>query len=97
MDGAYLLRREHGYREAMVGAISLYDAKGERQHSIYIGEAPEYGKATFTERLEREIRRVKKHYPQALYLGITDGAKNNWRFLAQHTRRQLIDFFHATE
>jgi hypothetical protein len=67
--------REDGYREAMVGAISLYDAKGERQHSIYIGEVPEYGKATFSERLEREIRRVKKQSPEALYLGIADGAK----------------------
>jgi hypothetical protein len=28
------LIREDGYREAMVGAISLYDAKGERQHSL---------------------------------------------------------------
>ncbi len=97
LDGAYLLMREDGYREAMVGAISLYDPKGERQHSIYIGEAPEYGKATFTERLEREIVRIKKQYPDALYLGIADGAKNNWSFLEQHTNRQLLDFFHATE
>jgi hypothetical protein len=97
MDGAYVLMREDGYREAMVGAISLYDAKGDRQHSIYIGEAPEYGKATFTERLEREIAHVKKHYPAALYLGIADGAKNNWPFLEKHTGRQLLDFFHATE
>jgi hypothetical protein len=97
LDGAYLLLREDGYREAMVGAISLYNPKGERQHSIYIGEAPEYGKATFTERLEREILRIKKQFPDALYLGIADGAKNNWSFLEQHTSRQLLDFFHATE
>lgn len=97
LDGAYLLLREDGYREAMVGAISLYNPKGERQHSIYIGEAPEYGKATFIERLEREIRRAKEQYPDALYLGIADGAKNNWSFLEQHTDRQLLDFFHATE
>ena len=96
-DGAYVLMREDGYREAMVGAISLYDAKGDRQHSIYIGEAPEYGKATFTERLEREIADIKKQYPSALYLGIADGAKNNWHFLEKHTDRQLLDFFHATE
>jgi hypothetical protein len=97
LDGAYLLMREDGYREAMVGAISLYNPKGERQHSIYIGEAPEYGKATFIQRLEREIALIKKQYPDALYLGIADGAKNNWSFLEQHTDRQLLDFFHATE
>jgi hypothetical protein len=97
MDGAYLLMREDGYREAMVGAISLYNPKGDRLHSIYIGEAPEYGKATFTERLKQEIARIKKQYPDALYLGIADGAKNNWSFLEQHTNCQLLDFFHATE
>ena len=30
-------------------------------------------------------------------LGIADGAKNNWSFLAQHTSRQLLDFFQVTE
>ena len=97
MDGAYVLMREDGYREAMVGAISLYDVHGERQHSIYIGEAPEYGKSTFTKRLEQEIAQVKKHYPAAQYLGIADGAKNNWHFLEKHTSLQLLDFFHVTE
>ena len=47
--------------------------------------------------MEREIARAKQHFPEALYLGIADGAANNWSFLEQHTDRQLIDFFHATE
>ena len=97
LDGAYVLMREDGYREAMVGNISLYDVTGKRQHTVYIGEAPEYGKGTFFQRLEKEIATVKKHYPDALYLGIADGAKNNWSFLEQHTSRQLLDFFHVTE
>ena len=97
LDGAYILMREEGYREAMVGNISLYDVTGKRQHTIYIGEAPEYGKETFLQRLEKEISTVKKHYPDALYLGIADGAKNNWTFLEKHTSRQLLDFFHVTE
>lgn len=97
LDGAYVLMREDGYREAMVGNISLYDVTGKRQHTIYIGEAPEYGKGTFFQRLEKEISTVKKHYPDALYLGIADGAKINWTFLEQHTSRQLVDFFHVTE
>ena len=42
LDGAYILMREDGYREAMVGNISLYDVAGKRQHTVYIGEAPEY-------------------------------------------------------
>ena len=97
LDGAFILMREEGYREAMVGNISLYDVTGKRQHTIYLGEAPEYGKGTFLHRLEREIGRIKKQYPDALYLGIADGAKNNWTFLEKHTSRQLLDYFHVTE
>ena len=97
LDGAYILMRDDGYREAMVGTISLYDVTGKRQHTIYIGEAPEYGKGTFLQRLEKEISTVKKHYPDALYLGIADGATSNWSFLETHTSRQLLDFFHVTE
>ncbi len=97
LDGAYVLMRDDGYREAMVGNLSLYDVSGERLHTVYVGEAPEYGKGTFFQRLENEIATVKKHYPDALYLGIADGAKNNWPFLEQHTSRQLLDFFHVTE
>lgn len=97
LDGAYILMRETGYREAMVGNISLYDVSGKRQHTIYIGEAPEHGKGTFFQRFEAEVRKIKKHYPDALYLGIADGAKNNWSFLEQHTSQQLLDFFHVTE
>ena len=47
--------------------------------------------------MEQEIATVKKRYPDALYLGIADGAKANWSFLEQHTSRQLLDFFHVTE
>jgi len=97
LDGAYVLMRDDGYREAMVGNISLYDVSGERLHTVYVGETPEYGKGAFFKRLEKEIVTVKKHYPDALYLGIADGAKNNWPFLEQHTSRQLPDFFHVTE
>lgn len=97
LDGAYILMRETGYREAMVGNISLYDIAGKRQYTAYIGEAPEYGKGTFLQRLENEIGKVKKQYPDALYMGIADGAKNNWTFLEKHTDRQLLDFFHVTE
>ena len=97
LDGAYVLMREEGYREAMVGNLSLYDVAGKRQHTVYLGEAPEYGKGTFFKRLEKEINTVKKHYPNALYLGIADGASSNWRYLEKHTDRQLLDFFHVTE
>lgn len=97
IDGTCMLTCEDGYREAMVGTIALYDGDGERQHTIYIGATPEYGKATFTERMEREIAHVKTQYPTATYVGIADGAHSNWKFLEKHTTTQVLDFYHASE
>ena len=97
MDGTCLLMCEDGWREAMVGTNGLYNRDGERQHTIYLAATPEYGKATFLDRLEREIERVKAAYPRARYVGLADGAKGNWEFLARHTEVQMIDFWHAAE
>jgi hypothetical protein len=96
LDGTCMLLCDTGWREAMVGTISLYDAQGERLHTIYIGATPEYGKASFLERLEREIERTKTRYPQATYIGIADGAASNWQFLKGHTQEQILDFYHAS-
>ena len=96
LDGTCMLLCDNGWREAMVGTVSLYDALGERQHTIYIGATPEYGKAQFLERLEREIQRTKARYPQATYIGVADGAASNWQFLTPHTSEQVLDFYHAT-
>jgi hypothetical protein len=81
----------------MVGMISFYDKAGERQHTIYMAATPEYGKATFLGRLEAEVARVKQKHPGARYVGIADGAKENWEFLAKHTDAQVVDFWHAAE
>jgi len=96
LDGTCMLMCEQGWREAMVGTISLYDTEGERQHTIYLGATPEYGKQKFLERLEREIRQTKERYPDAAYVGIADGAESNWKFLNQHTQTQILDFYHAS-
>jgi hypothetical protein len=96
MDGTCMLLCEEGYRLAMVGTIALYDRHGERQHTLYLGATPEYGQATFLERLEREIAHVKQLYPHATYVGIAHGTPSNWDFLEQHTTVQILDFYHAT-
>ena len=97
MDGAMLNMGSEGWREAMVGNISLYNDEGERLHSVYFGASPEYGKASFKQRFEREATRIKALYPDATYIGIADGAKDNWPLLKKHTDHQLLDFYHATE
>lgn len=96
VDGTCMLLMKEGYREAMVGTLSFYNKQGERQHTTYVGATPEYGKATFWQRMEREIAQVKTIYPQATYVGVADGAKDHWSFLEQHTQKQNLDFYHVT-
>lgn len=97
LDGANIHVRKDGYRESMAGAISLYDKQGERLHSIYVAAAPEYGKRIFYKKMEDEITKIKLLYPQAEYVGVADGAKDNWTFLKTHTDKQILDFYHASE
>ncbi len=97
IDGTCVMLCGPQWREAMAGSISLYDASGERQHTVYIGAAPEHGKETFHQRMEREMAHVKAIYPQACYVGIADGAKSNWTFLEPHVTQQIADFYHASE
>lgn len=97
LDGANIHIRQDGYREGMAGAISLYDKQGERLHSIYVAAGPEYGKRVFHKKMENEITRIKSLYPKAEYVGVADGAKDNWTFLEAHTDKQILDFYHASE
>jgi hypothetical protein len=97
LDGTCTLMCEDGWREAMVGTLAFYDRQGERQHTIYLGATPEYGKAKFLGRLEVEIARAKAKCPDAHYVGIADGAGGTWEVLGRHTEVQVTDFWHAAE
>lgn len=97
MDGTCMLYFKKGYREAVTGTISLYNSEGERQHTIYIAAEPEYGKFRFMKKMEKEIERIKNIYPTAMYIGLADGAPENWSFLEKHAERQVLDFYHVTE
>jgi len=96
-DGTTTPIVKEGYRETMCGTISLYDAQGTRMHTIYAACAPEHGKDSFDRVMDMEIEKVKKSYPGAKYLGLADGAKNNWAYLEGRTEVHILDFYHATE
>jgi hypothetical protein len=95
IDGTCLLYCEAGWREAMVGTISLYDRAGERLHTVYVGAAPEYGKERFLARMEREIALYKERYSAVPWVGIADGAKDYWPWLERFADHLVLDFFHA--
>ena len=97
LDGTCMHITEDGYRQTMVGTIALYDKDGERQHTIYTSAAPEYGKESFMNRFSREVVQIKTLLPKAHYVGLADGAKENWEFLRDRTDSHVLDFWHATE
>jgi hypothetical protein len=97
LDGTSILLQDAGWREAMCGTIAFYDKTGKRMHTIYCAAAPEYGKDKFKDKLSREIMRIKEKYPDVIYIGLADGAKDNWSFLKKYTERLLNDFYHSIE
>jgi len=97
LDGTCMLMHQDGWREAMCGSIAFYDPQGERMHTIYCSATPEYGKEKFKEKFSREITRIQETFPEVLYIGLADGAEDNWTFLRKYTKRLLLDFYHARE
>jgi hypothetical protein len=95
LDGTCLLLVEDGYRQAMVGTVSLYDRQGEKLHTIYVAATPEYGEETFQQRLGREVEHVRQLYPHAQLTAVADGSQDNWDFLGRYTTDHCVDFFHA--
>jgi hypothetical protein len=96
LDGTCLLLVEGGYRQAMVGTVSLYDRQGERLHTIYVAATPEYGKETFQQRLGREIEHARGLYPRAQLTAVADGTSDNWDFLSRYSDDGCVDYYHAT-
>jgi hypothetical protein len=96
LDGTCLLMGEGGWREAMVGTLGLSNRAGERLHTVYTAAPPAYGKLTLFERFDRAGDRVKAACPDARYVGLADGAKDNWLYRAAVTEVQVVDFYPAT-
>jgi len=97
VDGACALFTEDGWRQVMVGTIAFYNVLGKRLDTLYLANAPEKGKGSFFKRMEREIERVREIYPEAKYVGVADGAHDQWEWLAKQTEWRVLDFWHATE
>ena len=47
--------------------------------------------------MDQEIARIKRNYPGARYVGISDGASDYLPWLKEHTTTQVLDFWHVTE
>lgn len=96
-DGTCMPVLPKGWREAMCGTISLFNAQGKRLHTIYQACAPEKGKETFNYLMHAEIESIKKKCPSAEVVGVADGARDNWTFLQKYVKHAILDFYHASE
>jgi uncharacterized protein YunC (DUF1805 family) len=96
-DGTCMPVLPKGWREAMCGTISLFNAQGKRLHTIYQACAPEKGKETFNYLMHAEIESIKKKCPNAEVVGVADGARDNWTFLQKYVKHAILDFYHASE
>ncbi len=96
LDGTCALFCEEGFKQCMVGTITLYDGESERLETIYLGQAPQLAKEEFLERLDGEWQRVCQRYPEARRVGLSDGARDYEPWLAARTSWQILDFYHAS-
>lgn len=97
LDGTCMPMGETNWREAMCGTFSFYDINGVRMHTVYVANAPEYGKNSFKTRMDKEALAIKEKFPKAKIIGVADGARENWTLLEKYTLSNTLDYYHATE
>ena len=89
------------YKEASCATLNFYDAEGERLDTLRFGRMPEPGKKTLKSQLSQAVAAVLGQRPELQLVKLADGAKDNWRFLADELCPgegvELIDFFHAAD
>ena len=95
-----------GYQEVGCGAVSLYDAEGERLQTIRYGRMPESHKVTLSQQLQAECQAILTVQPRLRVVNLSDGARHNWKLLSalnwgvpadQVESWNIVDFYHACD
>lgn len=113
-DGIMLpIRGEKSYKEGSVGTITVYDRRGRRLGTVYLGQMPEAYQATLSHQLTRLLTEVlqawKGCWPRLVY--VTDAGYHPTEYfdnvlkLLEDPRRpgrqlewtRVVDFYHACE
>jgi hypothetical protein len=113
-DGIMLpMRNETTYKEGAVATVTIYDRRGQRLGTVYLGQMPEAYQATLSEELTRLLQEVLGAWdgcwPRLVY--ITDAGYHptdyfdNVLSTMEHPRHaghllqwtRVVDFYHATE
>jgi hypothetical protein len=113
-DGLMLpIRGQACYREGATATVSVYDRRGRRLGTVYLGRMPEPGQGTLSGQLTTLIEAVLRTWggpaPRLVY--ITDGGIHQARYYRRVLRRMndprhpgrrlqwywVIDYYHACE
>ena len=113
-DGIMLpIRGEKTYKEGAVATIAIYDRRGRRLGTVYLGQMPEAYQTTLSEQLTRLLSEVLRewsgHWPHLVY--VTDAGYHPTEYFEnvielmedpRHpgqrlTWTRIVDFYHACE
>lgn len=112
-DGITLRSRPHRcYEVATTGTLSVYDRRGRRLGSVYLGYVPELGQDTMTDELtaliEETLRQWEGPTPRLVY--VTDAGDAETKYYRQTLRKLrhprtderldwqwIVDYYHASE
>lgn len=113
-DGIMLpIRNEKTYKEGAVATITVYDRRGGRLGTMYLGQMPEAYQTTLSEELTRLVEELLKEWdgrwPRLVY--VTDAGYHPTEYFhnglsqREHPRHpgqllewtRIVDFYHATE
>jgi hypothetical protein len=112
-DGITLGTQPYGFWEvATAGTITVFDRRGQRLGTVYLGYTPELGQGTMTEQLTRLIEDILEQWtgplPRLCY--VTDAGDSETKYFRivlrgmVHPRNgerlewfRVVDYFHAAE
>ena len=113
-DGIMLpIRNEKTYKEGAVATVTVYDRRGRRLGTMYLGQMPEAYQTTLSEELTRLVAELLEEWdgrwPRLVY--ITDAGYHPTEYFdnalsqMKHPRHpgrlmewtRIVDFYHATE
>lgn len=112
-DGITLRSRPHRFYEvATTGTLSVYDRRGQRLGTVYLGYVPELGQETMTDELTALIKESLRQWdgptPRLAY--VTDAGDAEVKYFRQVLRklrhpltskplewRWIVDFYHASQ
>jgi len=108
-DGVMVPIRDEDYKEASTGTVSVYDRRGRRLGTVYLGQMPEPLQATLSKQLTDLLSEVLKRWtgvlPRLVY--VTDKGKaqdSYWRQLERMRHpvdkkplawEWVLDFYHV--